>query len=54
MEIDIRAHRRRKTNPLYGIRTILRCRQEKITDRQRPRIDKAIAGDERHAEGLLA
>ena len=51
---EIHGHRGRKNDPLYGIRTILRCGQEKLTDRQRARLDRAIAADERHDEVLLA
>ncbi len=51
---EIHGHRGRKNDPLYGIRTILRCGQEKLTDRHRARLDRAIAADERHDEVLLA
>ena len=51
---EIHAHRGRKDDPLYGIRTILRCGEEKLTDRQRARLDRAIAADERHDEVLVA
>lgn len=51
---EIHGHRGRKNDPLYGIRTILRCGQEKLTDRQRARLDRAIAADERHDEVLVA
>jgi hypothetical protein len=47
-------HRGRTGDPLYGIRTILRCGVEKLTDRQRARLDKAIAADERHDEVHIA
>lgn len=50
----LHGHRGRKNDPLYGIRMILRCGQEKLTDRQRARLDKAIAADERHDEVLVA
>lgn len=33
----IHGHRGRKGDPLYGIRTILRCAQERLTDKQRAR-----------------
>ncbi|WP_231123560.1 hypothetical protein [Nocardioides sambongensis] len=39
---------------LYGIRTILRCGAEKFTDRQRARLERAIAADGRHDEVLVA
>ncbi|HZO66693.1 MAG TPA: ISL3 family transposase [Kribbellaceae bacterium] len=51
---QIHGHRGRKGDPLYGIRTILRCGVEKLTDRQRARLDKAIAADERHDEVHIA
>lgn len=51
---EIHGHRGRKNDPLYGIRTILRCGQEKLTDRQRARLDRAIAADQRHNEILVA
>ncbi|UFN45107.1 transposase [Nocardioides okcheonensis] len=51
---EIHGHRGRKNDPLYGIRTILRCGQEKLTGRQRARLDRAIAADERHDEVLVA
>jgi transposase len=47
-------HRGRKSDPLYGIRTILRCGEEKLTDRQRARLARAIAADERHDEVHIA
>ena len=50
----IHGHRGRKGDPLYGIRLILRCGAEKLTDRQRARLDRAIAADERHDELLVA
>jgi hypothetical protein len=37
-----------------GIRTILRCGAEKLTDKQKARLDKAIAADERHEEVHIA
>ena len=54
MQQEIHGHRGRKNDPLYGIRTILRCGQEKLTDRQRARLDRAIAADQRHDEILVA
>lgn len=51
---EIHGHRGRKNDPLYGIRTILRCGQEKLTDRQCARLDRAIAADQRHDEILVA
>jgi transposase len=51
---DIHGHRGRKGDPLYGIRLILRCGQERLTDKQQARLDKAIAADERHDEVYVA
>jgi len=50
----IHGHRGRKGDPLYGIRLILRCGAEKLTDKQRHRLEVAIAADERHEEVHLA
>ena len=47
-------HRGRKGDPLYGIRTILHCGRERLTDRQQARLDKAIAVDEAHDEVYVA
>ena len=47
-------HRGRKGDPLYGIRTILRCGVENLTDRQWARLDKALGADERHDEVAVA
>jgi transposase len=51
---EIHGHRGRKGDPMYGIRLILRCCAEKLTDRQRARLENAIAADERHDEVYLA
>ncbi len=50
----IHGHRGRRSDPLYGIRNILRCGVERLTDRQRARLATAFAADERHAEVDLA
>jgi len=47
-------HRGRKGDPLYGIRMILRCGAEKLTDKQKARLDRAITADERHDEVYVA
>jgi transposase len=47
-------HRGRSGDPLYGIRNILRCGQEKLTDKQRARLDRAFTADERHVEVEVA
>jgi len=51
---DIHGHRGRKTDPLYGIRTLLRAGAEKLTDRQWTRFTRAIDADERHLAVWLA
>jgi transposase len=51
---DTLGHRGRKGDPLYGIRTMLRAGADKLTDRQWPRLETAIAADERHLEVWLA
>jgi transposase len=51
---EVHGHRGRSGDPLYGIRTILRCGVEKLTDKQKARLDKAIAVDERHDEVHIA
>ena len=48
------AHRGRSGDPLYGIRTILRCGVENLTERQQARLSRAIAADERHDEVHIA
>lgn len=50
----IHGHRGRKGDPLYSIRMILRCGQERLTDRQKARLEQAIADDERHDEVYIA
>jgi transposase len=50
----IHGHRGRKGDPLYGIRTILRCGRERLTDKQKARLDRAIGADERHLEVHVA
>jgi transposase len=51
---EIHGHRGRKDDPLYGIRMILRCDQERLTDKQRARLERAILADERHDEVYVA
>ena len=50
----IHGHRGRKDDPLYGIRNVLRCAEERLTDRQRARLDRAMEDDERHLEVAVA
>ena len=45
---EIHGHRGRSGDPLYGIRNILRCAAERLTDKQHARLAAAIAADERH------
>ena len=45
---QIHNHRGRKGDPLYGIRNLLRAGEEHLTDRQRTRLERAWAADERH------
>jgi len=47
-------HRGRTGDALYGIRTILRCGREHLTERQHARLARAIAADERHDEVHIA
>ncbi|NMR21374.1 ISL3 family transposase [Cellulomonas fimi] len=51
---DVHGHRGRKGDPLYGIRLILRCGAEKLTDKQKRRLDQAIGADERYEEVYVA
>jgi transposase len=51
---EIHGHRGRKGDPLYGIRHILHAGPERLTDRQRARLDRALAADERHEEVAVA
>lgn len=51
---EIHGHRGRSGDPLYGIRTILRCGEEKLTDKQKARLAKALDADERHVEVEVA
>lgn len=51
---DTLGHRGRKNDPLYGIRNVLRCGQENLTDRQRDRLARAFAAREEHIEVEVA
>lgn len=51
---EIHGHRGRKTDPLYRIRNILRAGAEHLTDRQKARLETALAADERHVEVEVA
>lgn len=47
-------HRGHAGDPLYGIRMILRCGRERLTERQRARLEVAVAAGERHDEVFVA
>ena len=47
-------HRGRKSDPLYGIQNVLRCGAERLTDKQKARLNEAIGADERHDEVHIA
>jgi len=47
-------HRGRKGDPLHGISNVLRCGAERLTDKQKTRLNKAIEADERHDEVHIA
>ena len=47
-------HRGHAGDPLYGIRMIMRCGRERLTERQQARLAAAIAADERHDEVHIA
>jgi len=51
---EIHGHRGRSGDPLYGIRNLLRCGAERLTDKQTARLDTAIAADDRHDEVHIA
>jgi transposase len=51
---QIHGQRGRKGDPLYGIRMILRCGRERLTDKQKARLARAVAADERHEEVNIA
>lgn len=48
VEQQIHGHRGRKGDPLYGVRNLVRAGEEHLTDRQRTRLERAWAADERH------
>ncbi|AKK10983.1 ISL3 family transposase [Corynebacterium uterequi] len=50
----ITGYRGRSGDPLYGIRTIVRCDPRRLTERQWQRFDAAIAADPRHEELFIA
>jgi transposase len=51
---SIHGHRGRKDDPLYRIRNLLRCAEERLTERQQVRLAAAVEADERHLEVFVA
>lgn len=54
LQQHINGHRGRKGDPLYGIRTIIRCAPDRLTERQWRRSNDALAADPRHEELFIA
>ena len=54
LQQQICGHRGRKGDPLYGIRTIIRCDPARLTERQWRRFNDAVAADPRHEELFIA
>ena len=50
----IHGHRGRKDDPLYRIRNLLRCAEERLTERQLARLVTAVEADEHHLEVFVA
>lgn len=50
----INGRRGRAGDPLYGIHNLLRCGEERLTERQQARLTAAIDADERHVEVFVA
>lgn len=50
----IHGHRGRKDDPLYRIRNVLRCAEERLTERQQARLNAAVEADEAHLEVFVA
>ena len=51
---DTTGHRGRRGDPLYGIRNILRCGRERLTERQKLRLNTAFAARDEHVEVEVA
>lgn len=51
---DTTGHRGRKSDPLYRIRNVLRAGEDRLTDRQRARLDAAFTARGEHVEVELA
>ena len=54
LQQQITGHRGRRGDPLYGIRTLLRCDPARLSRRQWRRLDDALAADPRHEELFIA
>ena len=54
LQQQICGHRGRKGDLLYGIRTIIRCDPDRLTERQWRRFYEALAADPRHEELFIA
>ncbi len=54
MQRETLGHRGRAGDPLCGIRLIMRCGRERLTDRQQACLAGAMAADERHDEVDIA
>ena len=50
----IHGHRGRRDDPLYKIRNVLRCAEERLTERQQARLAAVVEADERHLEVFVA
>ena len=50
----IHGHRGRKDDPLSKIRNVLRCAEERLTERQQARIAAAMDADQAHLEVFVA
>jgi len=51
---EIHGHRGRAGDPLYGIRNVLRCAAQRLTEKQQARLAAANSVDERHDEVHIA
>jgi len=50
----IHGHRGRRDDPLYKIRNVLRCAEERLTERQQARLAAAMDADDAHLEVFVA
>lgn len=54
VQTETKGHRGRKDDPLYRIRNTLRAAQERLTERQRQRLENVFTAHERHIEVEVA